>query len=441
MDKATIVHKFGGSCLRDTADLEQIAKVIKNSPGKPIIVVSAFWGTTDRLMRAANEPKYATRLVDDLKRQHIRFAPNIETSKLGKMFNSVLNGIEISLTKISKKSNDKDHVNTLLAAGERLSALVVSQYLRCNGIDAHPVGSEDIGLHLDGIGDAQSVDLEHSQKYLDYESLNGIPVITGWFGEGKDGKIALLGRGGSDHTATAIARLLDSEKVILWKDVEGVLAINPRWGINSKPISYLGYGEARELTRMDAPIIHSSTMEPIQDVGIPLEIRNLYTNQIGNAPTTIGPDIAHENRIKAIGCLRSVSSLEIETDKLSDSSKYLGELLIQLNTNNIICWSLNYLPGKIKIVISRNDYENTKKIISAHFRSVKVEHYPALISLIGSLEIEKFEKSINPKTFDSINISILSKTEHSIQLLCNNENIKTVLNQLSEIVDSKKMKL
>ena len=115
------VHKFGGSCLRDYSDLDQIASIIQTFPGRPVIVVSALWGTTDRLMRAANEPKYATRLVDDLRRQHIRFAPNIENSEFGKMFASVLSGIETSLSEISKKTEDINHVNTLLAAGERLS--------------------------------------------------------------------------------------------------------------------------------------------------------------------------------------------------------------------------------------------------------------------------------------------------------------------------------
>ena len=94
MNNSTIVHKFGGSCLRDNADLEQISNIIRDFPGRPVIVVSALWGTTDRLMRASNEPKYATRLVDDLRRQHLRFAPNIVNSEFGGMFESVLLGIE-----------------------------------------------------------------------------------------------------------------------------------------------------------------------------------------------------------------------------------------------------------------------------------------------------------------------------------------------------------
>ena len=441
MNKSTIVHKFGGSCLRDNADLEQISKIIRNFSGRPVIVVSALWGTTDRLMRASNEPKYATRLVDDLRRQHIRFAPDIEKSDLGGLFESVLSGIEKSLTEISKKLDLHYHTNTLLAAGERLSALVVSYHLRKSGIDAHPVDSEDIGLHLDGIGHAQSVDIEYSSKNLDYDSLNGIPVITGWFGEGKDGEIALLSRGGSDHSATAIARLLDAQKVILWKDIEGVLAINPRWGIETKAISYLGYEEAKELTRMDAPIIHPSTMEPILELGIPIEIRHLYQNESGTAPTTIGPDIVQGDDIKAIGCLRSVSRIEINTDKMVDSSKSLGELLILLNEHDITCWSLNYQPGNIEIVISQNDFNAANKIISVLFEQIAVEDFPALISLIGNLKVEQFKNNLNSSAFLERDISVLSQTPHSIQLLCVNENISDVLDQLSNVVDSKNIRL
>ena len=425
--------------MRDNADIDQIAKIVQNFPGRPVIVVSALWGTTDRLMRAANEPKYATRLVDDLRRQHIRFAYNIETSEFGLMFESVLSGIEKSLSEISKKTEDINHVNTLLAAGERLSALVVSCHLRNIGINAHPVGSEDIGLHLDGIGNALSVDIEYSKQNLDYQSLTDIPVITGWFGEGKDGNIALLGRGGSDHSATAIARILDAQKVILWKDTEGVLAVNPRWGIKTEPISYLGYGEARELTRMDAPIIHSSTMEPIQDTGIPIEIRHLYSNQSGLAPTTIGPDIINQNYTKAIGCLRSVSKIEIDTKGL-DSGKSVGELLIQLNDKNITCWSLNYLPSKVELVISQNKFNDAKDIIYSIFEKMNLKDYPALISLIGYLELENLESNLLAKMKLSEDLTVLSKTPHSIQLLCENDNIKSVLEKLSKLVKSKQIK-
>ena len=158
----------------------------------------------------------------------------------------MLDGIEDSLNALAMDREDMRAYNRLLASGERLSALVIAHGLSLRGLDAHPVGAEDIGLQLDGAGTAARVDLDASRAKLDRSAFHGIPVVTGWFGEGTDGDIALLGRGGSDHTATALAALLQARRVVLWKDVLGIYPVNPRWGVQSSPIPYLGYGEAIE---------------------------------------------------------------------------------------------------------------------------------------------------------------------------------------------------
>ena len=78
-----VVHKFGGSCLRDGSDIDRISQIIANFEGTPIVVVSALWGMTDRLIRAAREPRYAGRLVQDLIYQHLRFAPGLDSGVFG----------------------------------------------------------------------------------------------------------------------------------------------------------------------------------------------------------------------------------------------------------------------------------------------------------------------------------------------------------------------
>ena len=60
------VHKIGGSCLRSRSDLDLIADKLSSFSGKQVLVVSALWGVTDRLIRAVNEPHYANKLVEDL---------------------------------------------------------------------------------------------------------------------------------------------------------------------------------------------------------------------------------------------------------------------------------------------------------------------------------------------------------------------------------------
>lgn len=428
------VHKFGGSCLRDSSDLNLISSIIEAQKGNSVIVVSALWGATDRLIRAANEPRYATKLISDLKKQHIRFSNDIEDSIFSTKFLNVLQGIDKSLLKLSKAPESIVDINTLLAAGERLSALVVANELRKHGLEAHPVGSEDIGICLNGINSASSVDIEKSVKTLDYSAFTGIPVVTGWFGEGLDGRLALLSRGGSDHSAAAIARILDAKKLILWKDVDGILSINPRWGVATNSIPYLGYDEARELSRLDAPVIHHTTMIPLKEVGIPIEIRNLNSPINTNAPTIIGPNIIQSGEIKAIGCMRSISCITAQSGDIEDQSKKLGQVLIELDNKNITCWSIKSNPSSVDIVVSQQQSTLARQIISKSLPISNTTNHSCLISFIGTDDKNLVNKKIDYVTQSSAEMSYLNCTELSVQYLANTVDIKKLMKDLSQVV-------
>ena len=428
------VHKFGGSCLRDSSDLSRISSIIEAQKGNAVIVVSALWGATDRLIRAANEPRYATKLVSDLKKQHIRFSSDIEESIFAKKFANVLQGIDKSLLKLSKNPESTVDINTLLAAGERLSALVVANELRKHGLEAHPVGSEDIGICLNGVNSASNVDIEKSIKTLDYSAFTGIPVVTGWFGEGLDGQLALLSRGGSDHSAAAIARILDAKKLILWKDVDGILSINPRWAVSTNSIPYLGYDEARELSRLDAPVIHHTTMIPLKDVGIPIEIRNLNSPINTDAPTIIGPNIIQSGEIKAIGCMRSISCITAQSGDIEDQSKKLGQVLIELDNNNITCWSIKSNPSSVDIVVSQQQSALAHKIIRKSLPVSNTTNHSCLISFIGTSEKDLVNKKIDYITQFSTEMSYLNCTELSVQYIADTRDIKKLMKDLSQVL-------
>ena len=105
--------------------------------------------------------------------------------------------------------------------------------------------------------------------------------------------------GGSDHTATALAALLQARRVVLWKDVLGIYPVNPRWGVQSSPIPYLGYGEAIEFANADATILHPATVEPVYEMGIPIEIRHLTGYKDNGMKTVIGPTLRQCRASKA----------------------------------------------------------------------------------------------------------------------------------------------
>lgn len=399
-----IVHKFGGSCLREGKDIDRIGEIIQKSEGRPIVVVSALWGMTDRLMRASMEPRYAGRLVQDLIYQHLRFAPGLDKGEFAELFQNVISGISNELLNYSSSEKSLHSENLILAAGERLSALAVAHRLRQNGInDAHPVGAEDIGLRLKGIGRAKEIDINSSKQQLDVESLVGTPILTGWFGEGDDGNIALLTRGGSDHSAAAFANLINAKKLVLWKDIDGIKRLNPRWGIETPTIPYLGYGQAAELSMHGTPIIHPATVLPLISEGIPIEIKNFHNPQ-AKVATTIGPDLDLET-VVAIGCQPGVAVI-------TDSKPLSSVLLSEIEYSGITPWLMKSTPEEMKIILPLHDLHLIESKITG-----KIIHKTAIISIIGKAKIP-------------IDHELVSTNEYGTRLIVQTDKLHETIHEL-----------
>ena len=399
-----IVHKFGGSCLREGKDIDRIGEIINNNQCLNLVVVSALWGMTDRLKRASMEPRYANRLVQDLIYQHLRFAPGLDKGPFAELFQRVISGISNELLNYTSGEKSLNSENLILAAGERLSALAVAHRLRQNGFDdAHPVGAEDIGLRLKGVGRAKEIDIISSKQQLDVESLVGIPILTGWFGEGDDGNIALLTRGGSDHSAAAFANLTNASKLILWKDIDGIKRLNPRWGIDTPTIPYLGYGQAAELSMHGTPIIHPATVLPLISEGIPIEIKNFHDPE-GSDVTTIGPDTDNDT-IVAIGCQPGVAVI-------TDDKPLSSDLLAEIEYHGITPWSMNSTPEEMKIIMPLHDLHLIESKISG-----KIIHKTAIISVIGKAEIP-------------IEHELVSRNEYGTRLIVQTDKLNDTISEL-----------
>lgn len=428
-----IIHKFGGSCLREPGDIEKIAEVIRGNH-QAILVVSALWGTTDRLYRAAKEPRYASRLVQDLSKQHLRFAPGLDSSKNAHLFSMVLHTLKDTLRLLAQDPNDQSALNNLLASGERLSALVVAHRLQEYGFDAYPLGAEDIGITLDGNYQANHVDLQASSTKLDRETLHGTPVITGWFGEGQNKDIAILSRGGSDHSATAIANLIEADRVILWKDVPGIFRLNPRWGIRSETIPYLDYLEAIELSLMDTPVLHPSTIEPLIEPNIQLEVRHLHHSG-AEQKTIVGPRLP-EDQLKAVGCLPNVISLGFSHHHVDSHQRQLVKILGELAQNEVHWWGLESRLGDSRLIVSQHDMHRAASIFDRFDIEADHHYHLGLLSLIGCRESDMDE--IN-SLFDSTEYELtwLNQTSSAARVAIDGEDLSEALQMLHSFIQQR----
>jgi aspartate kinase len=120
-----------------------------------------------------------------------------------------------------------------------------------------------------------NVDLPASTA-LAMRRLSGVrsAVVPGFFGADAQGHTVLLGRGGSDTTATVLGAALGAEQVEIWTDVDGVLTADPRRVSEARTLPFLTYADAADAAALGAKVLHSRSLAPAAAAGVPIVVRN-----------------------------------------------------------------------------------------------------------------------------------------------------------------------
>jgi aspartokinase/homoserine dehydrogenase 1 len=281
------VHKFGGASLADASAIRGAVSIIASRPAPRVIVVSALAGVTDLLLEvitlatAGDANGAITRVAAFRARHHAvataLFAARQRPAVLGPI-NAAADELEAlagSLAVLREASaRVRDHI---LGRGERLSALLVSAALSAAGHPATLIEPGDV-IHTAGPYGGAVPDLEATRRATrrllgPMLACGELPVVPGFLGRAPDDGLATLGRGGSDLTATLLARALDASQVTLWKDVPGLLTADPRVVPDARLLPHLHLDEAAELAYYGAKVLHPRTLLPLAGRRIPLFVR------------------------------------------------------------------------------------------------------------------------------------------------------------------------
>jgi bifunctional aspartokinase / homoserine dehydrogenase 1 len=297
MTKTSItVHKFGGAALADPAAFRHAASIIASyAAQRPVIVVSAMRGVTDALTIAAQGPQTtAKKALATLARQHRAVAAALITDREHRT--QLLGQVDAIFTDLSALSATRTRgvpnralVDRMISRGEVLAALLLVAALQQRGqtaefIDAVTLVYTD-GVHGAATPDAVKTASAATKVILPRVRKRIIPVVPGFIGRGRAGAVVTLGRGGSDLTATLLARVLHAGSVMLWKDVPGLLTADPRIVPDARLIPSLHVREASELAYHGAKILHPRAL-----IGLPVATR-LYIRPLAD-PTAMGTEIS-----------------------------------------------------------------------------------------------------------------------------------------------------
>ena len=211
-----VVIKFGGSDLSTGEKMARAAQMVADANYKEIIVVvSAMGKTTDRLLN--------------------------------------------TITQIGDVS-DADYAE-LVSMGERVSARFFCSALRTRGAKAELFDpcNDNWPLITDSNFRNARPDMvktaELARKFIVPLLGEAIPVVCGFIGKDSNGRITVLGRGGSDTTALVLSKCLDADEVILVKETSGVLSADPKIVSEARALNKLDIREMFDLAQGGAKIV------------------------------------------------------------------------------------------------------------------------------------------------------------------------------------------
>jgi len=240
---AKIVQKYGGTSVRDTDHIRNVARRIKqyhDQGNEMVVVVSAMAGMTDRLIQLARE-----------------VTPD----------------------------PDERELDMLLATGEQQSVALLAMALHALGCPAISFTGAQAGIETDGTHSKARI-RNISPKRIERALSEGkVVIVAGFQGRTDDDAITTLGRGGSDLTAVALAAALNADICQIFTDVEGVYTADPRIVPDARKIDRISHDEMLELASLGAKVMQSRSIEFAKKFGVELEVRSSLTDAPGTLIT------------------------------------------------------------------------------------------------------------------------------------------------------------
>ena len=243
MPKKLIVQKYGGTSVANTVKIENAARRIVSYKKKGydvVVVTSALGDTTDELLGLAS--------------------------------------------KLTKSPSERE-IDMLISTGEQVSVALLAMAVHKLGEEAISFTGAQVGIITDSSHmKARIIDINAAR--IRKELAKGkVVIVAGFQGMNMDREITTLGRGGSDLTAVALAKVLKADSCEIYTDVSGVYTADPRIVKNARKLDRISYEEMLELASLGAQVLQARSVEVASKFNIPIHVRSSLSAKVGTLIT------------------------------------------------------------------------------------------------------------------------------------------------------------
>lgn len=240
-----LVMKFGGTSVADLERIRRVARLVafEREQGRQVaVVVSAMAGKTNELVAWTDGAGRAAQGLPE----------------------------------------SDDEYDTVVASGEQVTAGLLAMTLRNMGVRAKSWLGWQIPLIADDAHGRARIDEIPPEKLSAALDAGEVAVIAGFQGVTRDGRIATLGRGGSDTSAVAIAAALKADCDI-YTDVDGVYTTDPRIESKARRLAKISYEEMLEMASLGAKVLQTRSVELAMSQRVPVRVLSSFVEP-GEAP-------------------------------------------------------------------------------------------------------------------------------------------------------------
>jgi len=398
------VLKFGGTSVGTIERIQHVANIVQKehlAGNQVIVVVSAMSGKTNEL---------------------------------------------ISLSKKISEDFDKREFDVLLSSGEQVTSALLAGALVKLKINAKSWLNWQIPILTEGEHTNARIINISIKKINDFlNNQKGVAIIPGFQGISKNGDITTIGRGGSDATAVAVAKLFNAESCEIYTDVDGVFSTDPNKIPVAKKIDKISYDEMLELSSLGAKVMQSSAVQTAMIYDIPLEVRSTFTDRQG---TKIFDQENIDYTKSVTGVAYSKDDAKITVIGVEDKPGVAANIFeplskAQINVDMVIQnISLDQKTTDITFTIKRDDVSKTLNILKNNkeidYKNITHNDKVAKVSIVGAgmvstpgITYRMFRALSNEK----INILAISTSEIKLSVIIDENNTLNAIKKLHTIFD------
>ena len=397
------VLKFGGTSVGTTERIHHVANIIEKerSLGNKIIaVVSAMAGKTNELIKLSNE--------------------------------------------ISNEF-DKREFDVLVSSGEQITCALLSGALIKLNVKAKSWLNWQVPiLTNEDHANARIINMriESINEHLDND---GVAILPGFQGISKNGDITTIGRGGSDATAVAVAKIFNADACEIYTDVDGVFSTDPNKIPVAKKIDKISYDEMLELSSLGAKVIQSSAVQTAMIYNIPLEVKSTFTERNG---TKIFSQENIDYTKSVTGVAYSKDDAKITITGVEDRPGVAANIFeplskAQINIDMVIQnISSDQKTTDITFTVKRDDVSKTKKILKDNnkikYKEIIQNEKVSKVSIVGAGMVSTpgvTFKMFRALSDEDINILAISTSEIKLSVIIEEHNTLKAIKKLHTIFD------